>query len=178
MDQEVLILLPDQSLTFSSSDHFKYKILKYVIQNTPKIVIIDGRYVRAIDVTVAKVSGPLELPIWTINWVFFFCFQSLCTVVEDLQLLQRKVYFWHWGKEPMGVLCRLDSKMFSLFKDAQTEDELLKSTGIENSKQAATVHISSEDTWTERKPVHSSKLSVYMKAFCRWWKGKVWYCLC
>lgn len=56
LDQEILILIPDQSLTFSASDHFKYKILKYVIQNTPNIVIIDGRNVRMIDATVAKVS--------------------------------------------------------------------------------------------------------------------------
>lgn len=32
----------------------------------------------------------------------------------------------------MGVLCRLDSKMFTLFRDAQSEDELLKSVSIEN----------------------------------------------
>lgn len=56
MDQELLILMPDQSLTFSASDHFKYKILKYVVQNTPQIIILDGRYVRTIDATVAKVS--------------------------------------------------------------------------------------------------------------------------
>lgn len=55
MDQEMLILLPDQSLTFSSADHFKYKIIKYVVQNTPKVIVIDGRYVRTIDATVAKV---------------------------------------------------------------------------------------------------------------------------
>lgn len=62
----------------------------------------------------------------------FFNSQSLCTIVEDLHLLKRKVYFWHWNKEPMGVLCRLDSKMFTLFRDAQSEDELLKSVSIEN----------------------------------------------
>lgn len=60
--------------------------------------------------------------------------QSICTIVEDLHLLKRKVYFWHWSKEPMGVLCRLDSKMFALFRDAQSEDELLKSVSIENGK--------------------------------------------
>ncbi|XP_055325913.1 sodium-independent sulfate anion transporter-like, partial [Sitodiplosis mosellana] len=59
MEQELLVLMPDQSLTFSSSDHFKYKILKYVVQNTPKIIVIDGRYVRTIDATVAKVSSIL-----------------------------------------------------------------------------------------------------------------------
>lgn len=33
----------------------------------------------------------------------------------------------------MGVLCRLNSEMFTLFKDAQTEEELLKSINGENS---------------------------------------------
>lgn len=55
LDQELLVLLPDQSLTFSSSDHFKYKVLKYVMQSTSKLVVIDGRFVRTIDATVAKV---------------------------------------------------------------------------------------------------------------------------
>lgn len=32
----------------------------------------------------------------------------------------------------MGVLCRLDPKLFALFRDAQTEDELLKSVSVEN----------------------------------------------
>ncbi|XP_031629887.1 sodium-independent sulfate anion transporter-like isoform X2 [Contarinia nasturtii] len=123
MEQELLILMPDQSLTFSSSDHFKYKILKYVVQNTPKIVIIDGRFIHNIDATVAK---------------------SLCTVVEDMHLLHRKVYFWHWNKEPMGVLCRLNSKMFALFKDAQTEDELLKSVSLENGKEGTAIRISAD----------------------------------
>lgn len=65
--------------------------------------------------------------------------QSLCTVVEDMNLLHRRVFFWHWGKEPMGVLCRLDPKMFALFKDAQTEDELIKSFSLENGKQGISV---------------------------------------
>lgn len=56
MDQELLVLMPDQSLTFSSADHIKYKLLKYAIQSTSTFVVIDGRYVRTIDATVAKVK--------------------------------------------------------------------------------------------------------------------------
>lgn len=52
----MLVLIPDQSLTFASSDHFKYKVLKYVVQSTSKLVIIDGRNIRTIDATVAKVG--------------------------------------------------------------------------------------------------------------------------
>lgn len=46
----------------------------------------------------------------------------------------------------MGVLCRLDSKMFALFKDAQTEDELLRSVSMENGKQGAAVQITNDHT--------------------------------
>lgn len=46
----------------------------------------------------------------------------------------------------MGVLCRLDSKMFALFKDAQTEDELLKSVSMENGKQGAYIRLPIEGT--------------------------------
>lgn len=56
LDMELLVLMPDQSLSFSSSDHIKHKILKYVIQSTSKVVVIDGRNIRTIDATVAKVS--------------------------------------------------------------------------------------------------------------------------
>lgn len=46
----------------------------------------------------------------------------------------------------MGVLCRLKGKMFALFKDAQTEDELLKSVSLENGKQGAPQRIPNETT--------------------------------
>lgn len=59
LDHEMLVLLPDQCLTFSSSDHIKAKVLKYVNRNTANIIIIDGRYVRSIDTTVAKVINAL-----------------------------------------------------------------------------------------------------------------------
>lgn len=56
IDHEILILTPDQSLSFSSADHLKYKAVKYAINNSPNIVILDGSHVQYIDSTVAKVS--------------------------------------------------------------------------------------------------------------------------
>lgn len=58
--------------------------------------------------------------------------QIMCTIVDDLYLLNKVVYFWNWNKDTMGVLCRLKSKMSTLFKDANCEEELLKSLNIEN----------------------------------------------
>lgn len=56
----------------------------------------------------------------------------MCTIVEDLYLLNKVVYFWNWNKDTMGVLCRLKSKMSALFKDANCEEELLKTLNIEH----------------------------------------------
>lgn len=58
--------------------------------------------------------------------------QVMCTIVEDLYLINKVVYFWNWNKDTMGVLCRLKSKMSSLFKDANCEEELLKTLNIEH----------------------------------------------
>lgn len=55
----------------------------------------------------------------------------MCTIVDDLYLLNKVVYFWNWNKETMGVLCRLKSKMSALFKDANCEEELLKTLNID-----------------------------------------------
>lgn len=54
-EQEVLVLTPDQSLTFSSADYFKYKVVSYATQNHTDIIIVNGRNVQYIDSTAAKV---------------------------------------------------------------------------------------------------------------------------
>lgn len=61
LEQELLVLMPDQNLSFPSSDYFKYKTMKYVMQNASKTVIIDGRNVHTIDATVAKVRVALRI---------------------------------------------------------------------------------------------------------------------
>lgn len=59
--------------------------------------------------------------------------QVMCSVVDDLHLLNKIVYFWNWNKETMGVLCRMNTKMSHLFRDANCEDELIKMLNIDSS---------------------------------------------
>lgn len=68
-----------------------------------------------------------------------FLSQSIRTIVGELHLLNKKVYFWNWGKEPMGVLCRLDDKLSKLFRDIQADDEAWKSLNRELSIGAESV---------------------------------------
>lgn len=59
-EHEALVIRPDQSLTFSSADYIKYKILKYASQHHSDIIIIDGINIQYIDSTAAKVSDCLH----------------------------------------------------------------------------------------------------------------------
>lgn len=113
MDQELLILLPDQSLTFSSADHIKHKMLKYAIQNTSTFVIVDGRYVRNIDATVAKVN------FWTVD-------QIQCETNCNKNSIQSPVVMYNCGwfacAQEEGVLLALE----------QGADGCFMSTGFQN----------------------------------------------
>lgn len=58
-DENILLIVPDQSLNFSAAEHFKGKIFKHInrnVDNNVSIIVIDGHYVQSIDITVAKVS--------------------------------------------------------------------------------------------------------------------------
>lgn len=70
-----------------------------------------------------------------------FLSQSIRTIVDDLHLQKKKVYFWNWSKDPMGVLCRLDSKLCNLFKDVQADDEAFKTLNRELSIGAESIQI-------------------------------------
>lgn len=53
-------------------------------------------------------------------------FQALESLVGDLHLLEKKTFFWNWSREAIGVMHRTNAKVAELFKEARTEDELLK----------------------------------------------------
>lgn len=54
---KVLLVEPDRSLPFSAAEYLKLKIMKKSL-DLPEvsIVVLSGRYVKAIDVTLAEVS--------------------------------------------------------------------------------------------------------------------------
>lgn len=95
MDQELLILLPDQSLTFSSADHIKHKMLKYAIQNASTFVIVDGRYVRHIDATVAKVCIPFVIEHFRNFWKTKLIFATnRISIFISISIHSRYVQLW------------------------------------------------------------------------------------
>lgn len=55
-EHELIIVVPDQSLVFSSADYFRHTVTKYVLEH-PGVdyVIINGQYIQQVDVTAMKV---------------------------------------------------------------------------------------------------------------------------
>lgn len=53
---QVLHVLPDRSLPFSAAEYLKLKIMKKALDRPDvKVIVLDGRYVKTIDVTLAEV---------------------------------------------------------------------------------------------------------------------------
>lgn len=48
------------------------------------------------------------------------------SLIDDLQLLHKDVYFWNWNHETIGVMYRTNAKHVHLFKTASNEEDLLK----------------------------------------------------
>lgn len=138
----MLVLLPDQSLAFPSADHIKLQISKHVNRNTSNIIIIDGRYVRSIDATVAKVFifSLSEFRLYRMRMKLVIIrllplLQSIQTIVNDLRVQNKKVLLWNWGNEAMGVLCRLDKNMCNLSRDVHGNDDTWKTLNRELSAE-------------------------------------------
>lgn len=102
-DQEVLYIIPDQSLVFSAAEPIRNTILKSAIKNDASLIVIDGSFINTIDVTVAS---------------------NLKSVVDDLIILKKVVVFWNWQKQPIGVAWRWSSAFGKLFRNGDSIEEL------------------------------------------------------
>lgn len=55
-NHQVLLVEPDRSLPFSAAEYLKLKIMKRTLDSPDvNIVVLSGRYVKTIDVTLAEV---------------------------------------------------------------------------------------------------------------------------
>lgn len=101
----LLVVTPDQSLFFSSTEHLRNKITKNIHKNDlVECVVIDGHYIHHLDATVAA---------------------GIQSVIKDLAYVEKKVILWNWNKEPTGVMYRINSDFESLFLKSDTIDELV-----------------------------------------------------
>uniref|UniRef100_A0A7G3AYY2 Putative sulfate transporter n=1 Tax=Lutzomyia longipalpis TaxID=7200 RepID=A0A7G3AYY2_LUTLO len=106
-NDEILVVTPNQSLIFSSAEHFKNRLTKKVIaQSNPNLlVIIDGHFVQKIDTTAA---------------------QNMYSAVRSLTDLCRGMIFWNWSSQAQGAAWRLNRAFGALFRDATSLEELLR----------------------------------------------------
>ncbi|XP_059614628.1 sodium-independent sulfate anion transporter-like [Phlebotomus argentipes] len=106
-NDEILVVTPNQSLIFSSAEHFKNRLMKKVIaQSNPSLlVVIDGHFVQKIDTTAAS---------------------NIYSAVRSLKDVCRGMIFWNWSGQAQGAAWRLNSAFGALFRDANSLEELLR----------------------------------------------------
>lgn len=101
----LLVVTPDQSLFFSSTEHLRNKITKNIhLHDLVEYVVIDGHYIQHLDSTVAT---------------------GIQSLIKDLSCIEKKVVLWNWNKEPMGVMYRINSDFEARFKKADCLEDLL-----------------------------------------------------
>lgn len=122
-DQEVLVVMPDQSLIYSSAEYFKTVVLKKCTLNYPdaKVVVINGASVSFIDTTVAKVMMFNNINKDT----YKFCFQILSSIITDLALNDKRIVFWNWKREPFHIIMRHNIQYFDYFKHSESLIDLV-----------------------------------------------------
>lgn len=101
----LLVVTPDQSLYFSSTEHLRNKITKSIHTNDlVEFVVIDGHYIHHLDATVAA---------------------GIQSLIKDLAYVEKKVILWNWNKEPTGVMYRINSDFEKIFKKSDSIESLL-----------------------------------------------------
>lgn len=105
-DYDVILVQPDQSLCFSSSEHFRSHITKLADKySAAEWIVIDGHHINHVDATVAS---------------------GLKTLNKDFGHLKKTLIFWRWPQQPLGVLYRANPNFLNHFKHSETIDELLQ----------------------------------------------------
>jgi len=101
----VLLVEPDQSLSFSAAEYLKLKVMEKALDLPDvDIVVLNGRYVKTIDSTLAE---------------------NLQTCRKDLGINKKMLIFWNWRKQPTDLAWRLDNEFGNCFYQTDTLDDLI-----------------------------------------------------
>lgn len=107
----LLIVTPDQSLFFASSEFFRYKVTKWAhAYEAADWIVINGHHVQHLDATVAI---------------------GMMTLIKDLAYLNKKTILWKWNQSPMGVLYRTDPELVHAFNQAETIAVMVQEVGTQ-----------------------------------------------
>lgn len=113
---ELVFVTPDQSLFYSSSEHFRSFLTKIANKyGTAEWIVIDGRHINHLDATVAA---------------------GLNILNKDFGYLKKTLILWKWKQQPLGVLYRNNPNFLNNFKHSETIEELYQELDLTRATSA------------------------------------------
>lgn len=117
-DKQLILVTPDQSLCFSSSEYFRSHLTKLANSySSAEWIVVNGQHINHVDATVAS---------------------GLNTLNKDFGYLRKTLIFWKWKQQPLGVLYRTNANFLNHFKHSETIDDLLQELNATNGAVSAT----------------------------------------
>ena len=111
LHHDVICIVPDQSLVFAASDHFKYVVIKHVGRyNDANVIVINGQNILRIDVTLVK---------------------NLENLVKDMHAIGKSIILWNWKRQPIGVVMRLNPELGELFHNSDSLEQILEKSELD-----------------------------------------------
>lgn len=118
-EQELILVTPDQSLCFSSSEYVRSHVTKLANKYmSAEWIVIDGHHINHVDATLAT---------------------GFKTLNNDLVYLKKTLIFWRWQQKPLGVLYRANPNFLNHFKHSETIEELIHELSSVNNGSEITI---------------------------------------
>ncbi|KAG5673066.1 hypothetical protein PVAND_003141 [Polypedilum vanderplanki] len=119
-NNDVLIITSDRSVNYSSAEYFKSAVMEKTTMEFPDVncIFMNGTAMNnTIDITAAK---------------------NIISLVDDLKVNEKQIYFWNWEKEAFHLIMRLNKDLHDLFRFGNDLNEIMSNLK-EKSKSQLTV---------------------------------------